>query len=59
MEREVHISTDYDVTEWMFCAISHIYNASIDNSYVNNRKQVYNGFKEMFYGLSDMIWMLL
>ena len=47
-KREVHINTDYSVTGWMLCVITHIYNDGIDNAYGNNRKQFNNVTNKVF-----------
>ena len=47
-KREVHINTDYSVTGWMLCVITHIYNDAIDNSYGNDSKQFKNVTNKIF-----------
>ena len=52
-KREVNINTDYAITGWMLCAVTHICNDVIDNSDSNNKKHINNVIKTLFYGWSD------
>ena len=52
-KKEVHIKPDYAVTGWMLCVIPHVHNDIIDNYDGNNRNQVNNFIKTLFYWSSD------
>ena len=52
-KRKLHINTDFEVTGWMLCAINHIHKYTKDHSDSDNRKQVNNGIKTLFHGLSE------
>ena len=52
MEKEKHINTYFDLTSCMLCVINHIWEGVFNNSIVNNRQQVNNTIKKLFYDLS-------
>ena len=52
-KRQIHINTDFTVTGWMLCCFPQIHKDAKDNSDSDNRKQVSNIIKTLFYGLSE------
>ena len=50
---QLHINTDFAVTRWMLCIILHISKDEKDHSDIDNRKQVNNFIKTLFYGASE------
>ena len=48
-ERDIHTNTDYSVTGWMVCVITHIYEDVFYISNGNNSNQVKNVTKTPFY----------
>ena len=52
-KRKSYINTDFSVTGWMLCVITHIRNYSSDDSYSDHRKQVNNVVKKLFHGLYE------
>ena len=52
-KRQLHISTDLSVPEWILCVITHILKDAKDHSDSDNRKQVNNFIKTLFHGLSE------
>ena len=50
------MNTDFYITGWMLCVITHIDKDLIDNYNGNNRKEVNNIIKTLFYRLSDDVF---
>ena len=50
---QLHINTDFSVTGWMICVITHIHKYSKYHSDSDHRKQVNNVIKTLFYGASE------
>ena len=50
-KRQLHINTDFAVTGWMICVIPHIHKDAKDHSDRNNRKQVNNVIKIIFWSI--------
>ena len=52
-KRKLHINTDFAVTGWMLCIITHIIKDAKYHSYSDNKKQVKNVIKTLFHRLSE------
>ena len=52
-EREKHSNTDYNVTGWMLCVISHIKEDVFNNAENNNHIQVNTVIKSLFSGSTE------
>ena len=50
---QLHINTNFAVTGWMLCVITHICKDAKDHSDSDNRKQVNNVIKILFRKLSE------
>ena len=61
---QLHIKTDFSVTGWMLCVITHIHKYAKYHSNSYHRKQVNNVIKKRFHGVSvdkmditqDLFW---
>ena len=52
-KRQIHINTDFTVTRWMLCVITHICKNAKDHSDSDNRKHVNNVINTLFHGTSE------
>ena len=56
---KLHIKTDFSVTGWLLCIITHIRKDAKYHSDSDHRKQVNNVIKTFFLGYMKMKWLLL
>ena len=52
-KRQLHMNTDFAVTGWMLCVITHISKYSKYHSDSDHGKKVKNVIKMLFHGLSE------
>ena len=52
-KRQIHINTDFTVTVWMLCLITHIDKYEKYHSHSDHRKQVKNVTKKIFHGVPE------
>ena len=52
-KRQLHVNTDFAVTGWMLCVITHIQKDVKDHSDSDHSKQFNNFIKTLFFGASE------
>ena len=58
-KRKIYINTEFSVTGWMLCVITHIRKNTKYHSDSYHRKNVNNIMKMLFRGLSEEKWLLI